>query len=122
MMKKKINKIIPQFVDVLPDNALMKRGVLYISMKYAISAHLCPCGCGNLVVTPLSPSCWQLAFDGETITLSPSILCDDFVCNSHYFIINNRIVWCGRKYKNGDVNGLCDYFKNVYKKRRCKQI
>ena len=121
-MKKKINKIIPQFVDVLPDNALMKRGVLYISMKYAISAHLCPCGCGNLVVTPLSPSCWQLAFDGETITLSPSILCDDFACNSHYFIINNRIVWCGRKYKNGDVNELCDYFKNVYKKRRCKQI
>ncbi len=29
---------------------------LYISIPYVTAAHKCPCGCGEEIVTPLSPT------------------------------------------------------------------
>jgi Family of unknown function (DUF6527) len=79
-----------QFVEQLPD--LLQDGVLYISMKYATAAHLCYCGCGEEVVTPFTPTDWKMIFDGETISLSPSIGNWNFACRSHYFIDRGRII------------------------------
>ncbi len=90
-MTKRIDKMRPVFVEQLPD--LLDPGLLYISMKYAICAHSCACGCGNKVFTPLGLKDWQLYYDGETITLTPSIGNFSFTCRSHYFIQENRIVW-----------------------------
>ena len=81
--------LIPEFHTHIPSQK--REGVLYISMEFATASHLCPCGCGLLVVTPLSPVFWQLNFDGETISLSPSIGNHDFPCRSHYWIIKNKI-------------------------------
>ncbi|MEJ0010633.1 MAG: DUF6527 family protein [Alphaproteobacteria bacterium] len=47
------------------------------------------------VVTPISPTDWQLIFDGETVSLNPSIGNWSFKCRSHYWIKRNRIVWSG---------------------------
>jgi hypothetical protein len=78
-----------KFVEFIPEE--LAEGILYISMEYRTATHLCVCGCGNKVVTPLSPTDWQLTFDGKTITLNPSIGNWGFECRSHYWIKRNRI-------------------------------
>src|SRR5580693_1991074 len=92
-----------KFVEFIPDK--LERGILYISMEYATAIHLCACGCGNQVVTPFSPIDWQLTFNGETISLSPSIGNWSFECKSHYWIINNGIEyskkWSESKIESG---------------------
>lgn len=79
-----------EFVEFVP--ADLAEGVLYISMQYATASHLCPCGCGHRVVTPIGPADWLLTFDG-TVTLSPSIGNGQIDCRSHYFIRSNRVSW-----------------------------
>jgi hypothetical protein len=80
-----------EFVEYLPTE--LKDRTLYVSMAYATAAHKCVCGCGNEVVTPLSPTDWQLLFDGVSISLTPSIGNWNFPCRSHYWVRNNKIVW-----------------------------
>lgn len=65
---------------------------LYVSLKYRTAVHLCACGCGAKVVTPLGPSDWVLSFDG-TVSLSPSIGNGQLPCRSHYYIRCDRIDW-----------------------------
>lgn len=97
-MGKRIDKLRPVFVEQIPD--LLDPGLLYVSMKYAICAHSCACGCGKKVFTPLGLKDWQLYYDGVTITLTPSIGNYSSPCHSHYFIRNNRIVWVNDAYDN----------------------
>jgi len=80
-----------KFVEFIPDQ--LEDGILYVSIVYATVLHKCACGCGNEVVTPLSPSDWQLTFNGETISLFPSIGNWSFPCRSHYWIRKNEAVW-----------------------------
>ncbi len=58
--------------------------------------HSCACGCGNKVVTPLSPVRWSLKYDGKTISLNPSIGNWKFDCESHYWVKENKIVWASK--------------------------
>lgn len=78
-----------KFVDAIPDH--LEEGILYVSVSRRTAIHLCVCGCGNEVVTPISPTDWQLKFDGETISLSPSIGLWEFKCRSHYWITRSMI-------------------------------
>jgi hypothetical protein len=82
-----------KFVEYIPED--LSEDVLYISMPFATAVHMCCCGCGQEVVTPITPTDWQLAFNGESVTLHPSIGNWSFKCQSHYFIRNNEIKWCG---------------------------
>lgn len=82
-----------RFVDEMPEK--LEDGVLYISMRFRTALHKCVCGCGYEVVTPFSPTDWQLSFDGESVSLSPSIGSWEFACRSHYFITNNQIEQAG---------------------------
>src|SRR5690349_1528191 len=82
-----------EFVEFIPPD--LKEGVLYISVQYATAVHKCACGCGNKVVTPISPVGWQLLFDGKTVSLTPSIGSWQFPCRSHYWIKSNKIRWAG---------------------------
>ena len=50
-----------EFVEFIPDKLV--DGVIYVSIPYATVAHKCCCGCGMEVVTPLSPTDWELIFD-----------------------------------------------------------
>lgn len=107
-----------KFVEFIPDK--INEGVIYISIEYCTAIHKCICGCGNEVVTPLSPTDWSLEFDGETISLSPSIGNWGFSCQTHYFIINNKIKlakkWSTEKIKLGR-NYDIQIKRNFYKKK-----
>lgn len=87
-------KIEHRFVECIPEP--IESGILYISITYATAVHLCVCGCSNEVVTPFSPTDWKLLFDGETVSLTPSIGNWGFPCRSHYFIKRNRIEVAGK--------------------------
>ena len=78
-----------KFIELAPD--VLEDGVLYISIEYCSAIHKCACGCGNEVVTPLSPTDWKLTFDGKSVSLSPSIGNWNFECKSHYWIIQNKV-------------------------------
>lgn len=79
-----------RFIAQFPDQLLA--GVLYVSIEYATAAHCCCCGCGEEVITPFTPTDWKVTFDGETISLYPSIGNWNFACRSHYFIQHGRVI------------------------------
>ena len=47
-------------------------------------------------MTPLSPTDWKLIFDGESISLDPSIGNRSFARKSHYWIRRNKVRWDDR--------------------------
>jgi hypothetical protein len=80
-----------RFVEFIPE--VLDEGVLYVSVTYTTVLHKCACGCGIEVVTPLSPTFWRMTFDGETISLYPSIGNWNFPCRSHYWVDRSRVRW-----------------------------
>jgi hypothetical protein len=84
-------KLRHEFVEVIPRER--ENGVLYVSIPFATAVHNCFCGCGTKVVTPISPVGWQLIFDGEAVSLSPSVGNWAYPCRSHYFIRRDTVVW-----------------------------
>lgn len=70
-------------------------GLLYVSMDYATAVHACCCGCGDRVVTPFTPTDWRMTFDGESISLHPSVGNWNQKCRSHYVIQRNRVLEAG---------------------------
>jgi hypothetical protein len=89
----KQTRITPKFVEFIPDK--LADGVLYISERYHTASHNCCCGCGEEVITPLTPADWALRKDGDAVTLHPSIGNWSFACRSHYCIRRNQVVWAG---------------------------
>ena len=87
----KQERLTHEFVESFPEE--LEEGTLYVSMPYATVAHKCCCGCGNDVITPLTPTDWKLMFDGKKITLDPSIGNWNFPCSSHYWIKGGRVQW-----------------------------
>ena len=82
----------PVFVKAIPQLPEMEERAIYVSMRFAILSHLCPCGCGRLVDVTLDPATRSLTYDGEYLTLRPSIGVK-FPCGSHYSIIRNAVMW-----------------------------
>ena len=82
-----------RFVEHIPEH--LEPGVLYVSMKYATAAHSCCCGCGEEVVTPFTPTDWQMIFDRETVSLWPSVGNWQLRCRSHYVIERGRAIMGG---------------------------
>lgn len=83
----------PRFVEFIPRD--LEAGVLYISDRFKTASHLCACGCGERVVTPLTPVDWGLLVAGDKVSLHPSIGNWNYACKSHYWINNNEVIWGG---------------------------
>jgi hypothetical protein len=114
-----IVKIRHMFVEYMPEK--LEENTLYISIKYATTIHLCPCGCGNKVVAPLSPNDWSLTFDGLSISLSPSIGNWSFPCKSHYWIREDKIVW-SRKYSRQEIDEVREEEDRTWDKDLIKKV
>lgn len=82
-----------RFVDRIPEN--LDEGVLYLALDRGTMLHLCACGCRSEVVTPLGRTDWRMGFDGEAVTVEPSIGNWSLPCRSHYFIRNGAVRWAG---------------------------
>lgn len=79
-----------RFIDHIPER--LEGGILYVSMEYATSAHSCCCGCGKEVIVPFTPTDWKMTYDGETVSLQPSIGNWTLKCRSHYVIRRGRVI------------------------------
>lgn len=84
-------KIRLQRVHYMPN--LLKPNVLYVSEEFGTAAHLCACGCGTKIRTPLGPSEWSLKVSKDGPTLYPSIGNWQQSCKSHYWIKRGEIIW-----------------------------
>ena len=94
MRRRRLDEVAPEFVDEVP--SVPEHGKLYLSCRYRAAVHLCACGCGAKVSTPLHPTGWRLSYDGETVSLSPSVGNWSEKCQSHYVIRDSRIIWADR--------------------------
>ena len=88
------------------DKDKLEEGVLYIvdsgTQREQTVLFNCPCGCGNVIDIPyyradqqkeLFPS-WAYRERQGKVTLSPSVFSTGLPCRSHYFIRDDKIVWC----------------------------
>jgi len=78
-------------VEFMP--ATLEPGVLYVSREYEIAVHLCACGCGSKIRTPLGPTEWSVTVTHNGPTLSPSIGTWQLECQSHYWISDGSVRW-----------------------------
>lgn len=90
----RIHRLQHQFVKNVPDE--IEHGIVYVSIEHATSIHKCCCGCDEEVVTPISPTGWQMTFDGVSVSLYPSIGNWSSPCQSHYWIRQNNVKWAER--------------------------
>lgn len=91
----RLTEIKVEYVDEMP--SFYKEGILYVSKIYRTALHLCCCGCLQKTVTPLNKNGWNLTEHGDdVISLSPSIgnFKGENPYHAHYFIRQNKIVWC----------------------------
>jgi hypothetical protein len=109
-----------EFVEFLPEQ--LESGKLYISRRYSTASHLCCCGCGLEVVTPLNAAKWYFTEAKGTVSLYPSIGNWSFPCRSHYWIIDGNVRWASEMspeliaiIKKRDRQ---DAEINIYRKRR----
>ena len=86
-----VAKVVPTFVDRVPQQ--LEEGYLYVSLRYRTVTHLCACGCGVEVNTPLHPTGWAITYDGVTASLWPSVGNWGEQCGSHYLIEKNIVRW-----------------------------
>lgn len=118
IMSKLIQLSVQRVIQIPKD---MEEGVLYVSYEFETAAHLCACGCGSKVRTPLGPTGWTLYEHKEGPTLVPSIGNWQLPCRSHYFVTNGKIRWAGewtteqvmlgRKY---EFDRKVDYYNSMY--------
>ena len=106
-----------KFVENIPED--IDEGIIYVSIPFETVIHKCACGCGTEIVTPLSPAEWNLNFDGESISLHPSIGNWSLNCKSHYWIRKNKVEWA-LKWSHAEIEAVkkIDFLekKNQYEK------
>jgi len=68
-------------------------GILYVSAEFGTAAHLCACGCGSKIRTPIGPTEWTLEDTDSGPSLDPSVGNWQKACKSHYWITRGKVVW-----------------------------
>lgn len=87
----KTKQLRTEFVHRIPHK--LENGVLYVCLECNAVLHKCACGCGEEISTPIGNGGWTFFYDGEGVTLSPSIGNWSYPCRSHYFIRGSQVIW-----------------------------
>ena len=95
-----------QRVDYMPTD--LEPGVLYVSEKFGIAAHICACGCGAKIRTPLGPTEWAVKKTRYGPSLWPSVGNWQQRCQSHYFIRRGEVIWCEKWTPEQIASGRAD--------------
>ncbi len=103
---KEVRHIKEMIFPWFDERDALEDGVLYVvdseDQREQNVLYNCPCGCGSIVSIQyyneaqqkeLYPS-WAYRETAGRVTLSPSVCSSGFLCKSHYFIRDNKIVWC----------------------------
>ena len=116
-------KIRLERVHYMPQD--LSPGLLYVSEEFGAAAHLCACGCGTKVRTPLGPTEWSLEETDDGPTLRPSVGSWQLACQSHYLITGGEVVWAERWTAEEIADGRRreeerrrDYYDALDRKRR----
>ncbi len=80
-----------QHVHYMPKE--LKPGVLYVSEEFDIAMHLCACGCGSKIKTPLGLTEWSVEETKSGPSLRPSVGNWQQACQSHYWINRGEVRW-----------------------------
>ena len=83
-----------QRVHYMP--AQLEAGILYVAEEFGAVAHLCSCGCGSKIRTPLGPTEWALTETSNGPSLWPSVGNWQKPCRSHYIIAGGAVEWAGQ--------------------------
>lgn len=89
----KVDRLRLERVHYMPK--VLEPGVLYASEEFGAAAHLCACGCGAKIRTPLGPTEWTLEETSEGPSLTPSMGNWQQPCRSHYWIWQGEVEWHG---------------------------
>ena len=74
----------------------LEAGVLYVSEEFGAAAHLCACGCGSKIRTPLGPTEWSVSETDDGPSLWPSVGSWQKECQSHYWIYRGEVRWASK--------------------------
>jgi hypothetical protein len=106
----------------MPDE--LRPGVLYVSKEFETAHHLCACGCGAKIRTPLGPTEWTLDETLRGPTLWPSIGNWQQACQSHYWIRKGGIVWAEKwtpqqiaRGRQAEEHRRTTYYEKLYGER-----
>lgn len=107
----------------------LEPGILYVSEEFQVAGHLCPCGCGNKVITPLGIPGWTFEERNEVASLDPSIDSYQLPCESHYFITRGEIQWCAKTTpaqramaRQGEEQRRQEYERSLEEGRRWRRL
>lgn len=102
----------------------LEPGILYVAEEFGAAAHLCACGCGEKIRTPLGATEWSLDVtpDGRP-SLLPSVGNWQKPCQSHYWIDRGEVLW-SRKWTPDEIAAgrrreeerRESYFDNLYQR------
>lgn len=102
----------------------LKPGVLYVSEEFGAAAHLCACGCGAKIRTPLGPTEWAIEETDNGPTLRPSVGNWQQACQSHYWIYRGEVEWSNKWTPEQIAKGRRDeeeqryaYYDGLYRQR-----
>lgn len=74
----------------------LEPSTLYVSDEFETAAHLCACGCGAKIRTPLGSTEWRYEDAPVGPSLWPSVGNWQQPCQSHYVIRRGEIIWAGK--------------------------
>lgn len=86
-----LTRMTLQRVHYMPKE--LQPGTLYVSEAFGAALHVCPCGCGSRISTPLSPTQWHLDDTLDGPSLYPSVGNWQIPCCSHYWIDKGQVKW-----------------------------
>ena len=111
-----------QRVQYMPKD--LNPGVLYVSEQFGAVAHLCACGCGAKIRTPLGPTEWSIEETDNGPTLRPSVGNWQQACQSHYLITRGEVIWAApwtaeqiADVQRSEEERRCEYYEALARKR-----
>lgn len=118
----KIDTIRLVEVDSMPRD--LEPNILYYSERFGTASHLCACGCGAKIRTPIDINEWSIVKTEQGPTLHPSVGNWQKECKSHYYIRRGKIVWCGawtekqiQEGRNKEQQARIDHYNRMYSKQ-----
>ena len=112
-----------EHVRTMPDK--LRLGILYVSLEFETAHHLCACGCGAKIRTPLGPTEWTFEETRGGPTLKPSIGNWQQACQSHYWIRRGAIVWAEKwtpeqiaRGREAEAHRRTVYYETLYSGRQ----